>query len=246
MIKEWLDSKKNSNTIICFQCDKCSEEFKRPNKVYQKMIKKPIYGGADLCNRCCRCVVNNTPEYKKRMSKVVKTRYLENPEIIEKIRQSTRGKINLGDANGMKKTEAQQKVSIARHRMFLNPDTRKEYSDKTKKAWRDGKFEGVRVGQCKWFEYKHSNGETYKVQGSWELAFNLRFQCHRGNLHYRINGESHTYYPDFWIYDWNKYVDIKATCFYAPEKFNAIRECNPKVCVSVLFKEDLIKLGVKL
>lgn len=253
MIKQWFGDRLKTNTVIEFICDNCGAIFKRPNKVFRKLRERPIYENRDLCNPCCRKIINNTDTYKNRMSEIVLQRYKEHPEIIEKIIKSTKGKINLGELNGMKQEQSKKKVSIARKKMFSEPLTRKCYSEKTKNAWRQGKFNGVRVGQCEWLTYKHTDGHLYKVQGTWELAFiewldknKLEFKCHRGRLAYTINGEAHSYYPDFWINQWDAYVDVKARCFYAPAKFEAIRACNPDTVLHVLFKEDLLKLGVKI
>jgi hypothetical protein len=137
--------------------------------------------------------------------------------------------------------------------MFSDPAMRKAYSEKTKQAWIDGKFDGVRVGQCKWISYRHSDGTTYKVQGTWELAFikwldknRMAFKCHKGRLSYELYGEQHSYYPDFWVDEWNSYVDVKADCFYVPEKFDAVRACNPNVEVRILGRESLSQLGVAI
>jgi len=211
------------------------------------------------------------PELKESLSKTLKKRY-EDKKLREKISKSVKlahekdssirkrisislkkSGANIGDKNGMKKLEARKKVSEARKKMFLNPKIREEYSKKIKKAWEDGKFDGVRVGQCKWYEYEHSNGNIYKVQGTWELAFikwlddnGLEFRCHRGRIPYKLGDKNKNYYPDFWIYKWKSYADVKCRYFYSEEKFDAIKKSNPSVKVIILFKEDLIKLGVNL
>ena len=179
-----------------------------------------------------------------------------NPEWAFKIKQSTKGKINLGDCNGMKKLEARTKVSVARKEMFADIKVRKHYSEKTKKAWADGKFEGVRVGQCKWYEYKKVNGETIKCQGTWELAFakwadesGLLFETHKGRITYLdIHESSRLYYPDFYIYEWDAYVDIKNEYHFnlQKEKFECIYKSNPDINLEILRRSDLEFLGVIL
>jgi len=140
-----------------------------------------------------------------------------------------------------------------KEKMSKDPELRKLYSAKTRKAWADGKFDGVRVGQCKWYEYKHSDGKAYKVQGTWELAFiewldknDLDFKCHRGRIPYTLNGQNKNYYPDFWINEWNAYADVKCEYFYDREKFKEIKKSNKKINIKILLKKDLLKLGVKL
>ena len=114
-------------------------------------------------------------------------------------------------------------------------------------------LKGVRTGRCKWYKYKHSNGNTYKVQGTWELAFikwldknNILFKCHRGRISYFFNGIERSYYPDFWIDDWNCYIDVKCDYFYNEEKTKAIEECNPNIQFKTLFSENLKELGIIL
>lgn len=122
------------------------------------------------------------------------------------------------------------------------------------KAWADGKFANVRTGRCTWFAYKASDGTIHKVQGAWELAFvywldmtGLTFTVHRGRLfYYSSDGRSHWWMPDFWVQDWNAWVDVKCDHFYSAEKFDAIRKHNPADTVKVLRLADLTKLGVSI
>jgi len=195
-------------------------------------------------------------ELRDKVSRLVKESFKKDPSIKKRISASLiKSKANVGEKNGMKQIEARKKVSKARIKMFSDPKVREEYSKKTKKAWEDGKFEGVSVGRCRWYDYKHSDGKVYKVQGTWELAFiewvdknNLKFTCHRGRIPYRFKGRDKNYYPDFWIDEWNSYVDVKCDYFYkiSSGKFKAIRRCNPDISLKILFKKDLLKLGVVL
>jgi len=253
MILDYLDHKRNTNTIILFKCDKCGIEYQRITKSYTNMKKNPLYD-MDYCVKCWRKAINSSPDYKKNMSKAIRKMFNERPEIRQKISEELKkNRANIGDKNGMKQLKARQKVSAFRKKMFQDPKVRQHYSDKTREAWARGDFEGVHVGQCSWHNYEHSNGETYKVQGKWELEFikwldesNLHFKCHRGRIPYTLNGQSKNYYPDFWIDEWNCYVDVKCKYFYNEEKFQAIRDSNPDVDVKILFKPDLVKLGVKI
>jgi hypothetical protein len=250
MIIKYLDEKKNTNTDILFKCDECGNEFIRKTKSHKKVIENTLYC-KDFCQRCWRIVLNNRKEYKEKMSQSLKKRFSD-PKEREKISKSSKGKINLGDKNGMKQLEARKKVSNTRKEMLKDENLRRAFSLRTKKAWEEGKYEGVKVGQCKWFDYEHSNGTIYKVQGTWELAFikwldekNLKFTCHRGRIPYTLDGKEKNYYPDFWIDEWSSYVDVKAEVWYDENKFNAIRKnCDKEV--KILFKEQLLELGVKI
>lgn len=61
-------------------------------------------------------------------------------------------------------------------------------------------------------------------------------------------GDLHSYYPDFFIHEWNCYVDIKNNYHYElqKEKFESIMISNPNLKLKILLKEDLLKLGVVL
>ena len=137
-------------------------------------------------------------------------------EHINRISETSMGTINLGDKNGMKSPEARAKASATRKELFKDPEFMQRHIDMTKKAWADGKYDGVKVGRCKWYDYKLQNGETVKVQGKWELAYvkyldknNIKFKCHRGRIPYVSNGEEHSYYPDFYLIDSDEYIDVK-------------------------------------
>lgn len=179
---------------------------------------------------------------------------INNPEWAKKISDSFKGKINLGDKNGMKKISARNKVSNSRKEMFKNKKIRKEYSEKTKQAWKDGKFDGVSVGKCKWYKYKKIDGTIIKCQGTWELAFakwadqnGLNFDTHKGRIPYTDeNGEERSYYPDFFVYDWNEYIDIKSDYYWElhKSKFDLIWASNNNITITVLKKQDLANLGI--
>lgn len=187
--------------------------------------------------------------------KVYKTKE-SNPEWAENIRKASKGKINLGDANGMKKSEAKAKVSKTRKEMFIDGRLdRKKLGDQISNAWKDGKFDGVRVGQCKWFDHIKPNGDLIKVQGTWELAFvkwadqkNLIYTTHKGRFNYSDGEKERQYYPDFFVEDWDCWVDIKNDYHFnlQKDKFNSILKSNPDLKLKILRKTDLISLGVEL
>ena len=253
MILRYSNDRNNTKTILTFRCDKCLVEYDRVNRNYQKMKNNSLYD-RDYCRKCWTGILNSRDEYRQSMSQAIQKMYIEHPEIRDKISKTSRErKVNHGNKNGMKQLQARKKVSEAQKLRFSDPAIRKHISKKVKEAWARGDFDGVRVGQCKWHDYLHSDGEIYKVQGTWELAFiewvdknNLDFKCHRGRIPYVLNGVDKNFYPDFWINKWNSYVDVKCPYFYVKEKFDAIRESNPDIEVKVLFKDDLVKLGVNL
>lgn len=253
MILKYLDKENLVKAKILLRCDKCGLEFIRVKVFVFSMRERPHYSGNDYCKKCCYMICNNRPEYKSNMSKTIQKMIKDRPEWCVTNSLSKKGKINLGEKNGMKRLEVRKKVSNSHKKNFENPKNRERIAKQVSKSWAEGKYDHVAVGKSKWFTYKHSNNTEYKVQGTWELAFirwldqnNIDFDCHKGRLSYILNGENKNYYPDFYIYKWNTYVDVKANFFYQKQKFDAIKSCNPNINIKIFFKEDLKNLGVKI
>lgn len=239
---------------ILFQCDNCGCEYMRKNRSYIKSKEHPLYD-KDYCRKCWQSILNKQPEYRKKMSESLKKMRKDNPDLTNRMVNTFKErKCNQGDKNAMKRPEVRKKMSATRsYRLANDEELRKMISQNTADAWANGKFEGVSVGQCKWHEYKHSNGNIYKVQGTWELAFiewldkeNMIFKCHKGRIPYNKDGINKSYYPDFWVEEWKCYVDVKAECFYDESKFIAIKKSNQNIDIKILFKKDLIDLGVNI
>lgn len=249
MIINYSDEKKNTKTKIIFLCDDCKCEDNRNMMNHLKLLKDNPDFDKDYCKKCWSSIRQKTDIAKLRMSKSIKKMMEIDPDWKIRNSVSKKGKINLGDSNGMKKEESRLKASKTRKELMRDESFRKIFSEGTKNAWKEGKFEGVSVGQSKWYTYEHSNGEIYKVQGTWELAFikwldsnNMNFDCHRGRLPYNFNNQSHSYYPDFFITDWNCYVDIKNDYHYSIQKYKF--DCLEKegYNIKIILKEELEKL----
>lgn len=154
--------------------------------------------------------------------------------------------------NPMKSIENRERQASAMKDM---PDVmRKRIGQSVSRAWREGKFDGAAVGRCKWYAYRHSDGTTRKVQGVWELAFckwlddqGLAFTAHRGWIAYETkDGRKRYWYPDFWVDEWDAYVDVKGDYFADPEKFRCVRRSNKGLRIKILKRKDLERLGVQL
>lgn len=180
----------------------------------------------------------------------------KNPQWAENIKIATKGKINLGDKNAMKRPEVREKMSLTRKKVLQDPAKRKQLSETVRKAWADGKFDNVRVGQCKWYSHQKPDGSIVKVQGTWERAFaewadghGLIYTCHRGRLAYKDElGKQRSYYPDFYVNDWGCWVDVKNDYHIAlqKDKFEAIRKCNPDQEVRIIDKRQMMTLGIRI
>lgn len=248
MIIKYSDNKLNTKTRIIFKCDKCGKDDDRNMMSHLNLKTDNPDFDKDYCKDCWRGLRQKTKRAKERMSTAINNMITSDPDWKRRNSISKKGKINLGDNNGMKSIEAREKVSKTRKSMMTR-DFRNKISEYTSKAWADGKYEGVRVGQSKWYTYLHSNGNEYKVQGTWELEFikwldnnDLEFKCHEGRIPYTLNGKDKSYYPDFFITEWGQYVDIKNDYHYnlQKDKFEALKDQGNEI--RVILKEELEKL----
>jgi hypothetical protein len=222
-------------------------------KMSEKRIGKPTWNKGLTANEDSRILAGeNSPSY----GKVYQTKQTH-PEWAAKIKKSTKGKINLGDTNAMTRPDVQAKMSASRKKRLANdPELCQRISAYVKAAWADGKFDGVRVGQCKWFTYVKQDGTSVKLQGTWELAFakwmdenNVKFVAHRTWVPYKDEqGNVHLYYPDFYVETWGEWVDVKNDYHWGlqKDKFDCIRRSNPSMRIRVILKKELEELGVSL
>lgn len=243
-------TKPRESLRVKLKCDICGREHERPKYGYLKLLENEKYD-KDQCKSCWEKYIHSKESYRINMSKSITRMYKNNPDISEKKRISMLGK-NSGISNGMKQKTAREKVSIARKKMFKDHKIREHYSNKTKEAWASGKFDGIQTGFSKWHEYISKSGKMYKVQGNYELKFLkwldencMKFEVHKGRIPYTLNGKRKNYYPDFYVYDWECYVDTKAKYWYDKTKFDAIYE-STNIKLKILFEEDLKKLGIEL
>jgi hypothetical protein len=117
-------------------------------------------------------------------------------------------------------------------------------------------------GTCRWYDFTKKNGETVRVQGSWEYAFadwcerrGLDWTSHPNALSYtEAQGRPHLYFPDFYIRGGpvaalrGTYVETKNDYLIATEaeKFRWIRASNPNARIQVWGRTQLLALGVHL
>jgi hypothetical protein len=249
MILSYSDQKFNTKTKVLLKCDKCGNLQYRPYKKYINLLKINSDFDMDYCEPCWVSIRQKSDKAKINMSNSLLSMIKKNPEWKLKNSLSKKGIINKGSSNGMKNPETAKKVSEYRKKLFKNPIERQKVSMAITNAWANGKYDGVRVGQCDWYEYAHSSGNVYKVQGNWELEFikwldknKLKFKCHIGRIPYELNGVKKMYYPDFWIDEWNCWVDIKNDYHYSiqKEKFDILKSNGTQI--KLIFKEELEKL----
>lgn len=74
--------------------------------------------------------------------------------------------------NPMKRPEVAARTSKTRSEKFQNePEFREQARTLMLQAWVDGKYDGVRVGVCEWYDHVKPDGALIKLQGTWELAY---------------------------------------------------------------------------
>jgi hypothetical protein len=177
------------------------------------------------------------------------------PEWAQKISNTSKGKINLGDKNGMKQPKARAKASkTRRERVTSDPEYLKNLSEKISQAWADGKYEHVNVGRCKWYDHLKPDGSIVKLQGTWEVVLakhldklNIAYQAHVGRIKYvDDNGEQRSYYPDFYVPAVDCYLDVKGVFFNTLQehKFELIRASNVDMNIVIVDKERFMSWGI--
>lgn len=73
------------------------------------------------------------------------------------------------------------------------------------------------AGRCKKYDYVSPIAGAIKVDGTWELAvckyfdkMKFKWERNKRRFHYiKPDGNNATYQPDFYVYDWQSYVEVK-------------------------------------
>lgn len=241
--------------MVLLRCDKCDEDHTRTLKHYNK-IRQNEYFDKDYCNKCWRPILSNRPGAKERVAAGVRRAYQQQGEEIKsKISAALRG-TKLGDKNPMRRPEVRAKVSATRLELMKDPAEREKYRQPSIDAHVRGAYVGSKCGKTKWYDYTHSNGKTYKVQGTWELAYikwldknSISFECHRGRIPYvDDNSVRRNYYPDFYLTETKEYIDVKGDFWYSKSvrKFELLREQYPDLKLTILRKKNLQTIGVDI
>jgi hypothetical protein len=230
--------------IVSLTCKNCNISF----SVQYKQRKRVF------CSRTCVNVFQ-TGEGNPSYGKTYRTKE-NNPEWAMKISRThiDRGYI-LGEKNPMKITSVASKMGKTRTQKFKNDENfRKKVSEYTKKAWEDGKFDGVQVGKCKWYSFTKQDGAVCKLQGTWELAYanwldeqSIEFISHKGRISYfDENGVKRSYYPDFYLPKSEEYIDIKNEYHFSlnEKKWEMIKKSNPELKIKLIFQNELKKMGI--
>ena len=134
---------------------------------------------------------------------------------------------------------------------------KKRISETRKRDWANGEiYKNVQAGRTKWITFTNKNGIVYRVQGTWEYKFiewldvnSFTYEVHKGHFEYiDEKNNKRVYLPDFYVKEWNSYVDIKNSYLFSltKTKFDYIIRDNPNIKLKILLEKDLINLGIKL
>ncbi len=146
--------------------------------------------------------------------------------------------------NPMKRADVAKRMSETRSARFQSdPEFREQVAAYTRKAWADGKYEGVKTGMCKWYAHTRPDGSVVKLQGTWEVvmarhldSLQIAYDAHVGRIPYKDGANvARSYYPDFYVPAVDSYIDVKGAFWdkVQSEKFSHIFRSNPNVRVLI-------------
>lgn len=94
-------------------------------------------------------------------------------------------------------------------------ETKRLMSEKKKELYASG-FEAT-AGRCPKYKYESNTAGEISVDGSWELGYakyldsiGVKWVRNKKRFDYiNLSGNSATYQPDFFVFDWNTYIEVK-------------------------------------
>jgi len=112
-----------------------------------------------------------------------------------------------------------------------------------------GKSSPIGSGRCRWYRY---HNKTY--QGSWEFMFGLwleqqdiKFNVHENVKQFHCKHENEmefTYCPDFYLVDYDRYVEVKG--YFSDEnkkRMQLFRQQHSNIDVTIIDKNKLVEIG---
>lgn len=126
-----------------------------------------------------------------------------------------------------------------------NPDSRKKLSETCLRKSKEGTWHTSLAKSM------HINYKGEDLHGNWELKYaqyldenNIKWERCKDRFPYTYKDKLHYYTPDFYLPEYNKYIEIKG---YATGKDYAKWKQFPKdIPFEVLMHKDLILLGIML
>ena len=181
---EWICSKCGLNIKTCRE-----KHFNSCDGNGPRRYKNPTYK-------------RGTQESKNKKSKIAKKLWENNEyrkRVLEALEKKIKNDENWGRGRTLEKEESRkEKIRIKINERYAN-------------GWE------VKCGRCKKIEYISDIAGIIKVDGSWELKVaqyldknNIRWERNKKRFDYiNLKNKKSTYCPDFYIYDWNTYLEVK-------------------------------------
>lgn len=204
----------NKKQII--YCQYCNKECKSLNSVKQH---------ERFCDKNPNkqeFILSQYNKLRKPSNQYIKARILDLPMPI--VTDETKTKISKANTGKKHKEEIKQKIKESVQQNINNDNWHLSFS------------------KARTIEYK-----GYKFQGSWEVAFakyldNLNIKWERSNkkFDYTYNNDNHKYLPDFYLPDYNLYIEIKG--YPTQRDFCKWEQFTDNL--DIYFGDDLYNLGI--
>lgn len=216
------------HTDVCITCETCQEQF----------TVKYNHRDRRFCSKSC---ANNLPSRKALFVQRVIDGDIR--QTIESIRRGAEKR--RGSNNSSTRTDVRKKISeTLRQRLRKIKPKKIPYYTRNHKDTR-----------CRWYHFVTKHDEIQVCQGGYELAFaqwcdanDISIISHPPMIIYYDGERRHRYYPDFYLRDFNTYVDIKSsyTIKMHPEKLDRVKESNPHIKLMVIAEPQLDEVGIKV
>lgn len=104
---------------------------------------------------------------------------------------------------------------LVAHRTKHNEETKRRMSENKRQLYLSG-WEPI-CGRCKKYDYVSPIAGSIKVDGTWELkvakhldSLGVQWKRNKKRFPYvKPDGTNSTYQPDFYVEDWNSYLEVK-------------------------------------
>jgi hypothetical protein len=178
-----------------------------------------------------------------------------NSKIKEKIIKPNKNQYQLAEERGEKYSlsiESRKKMSKSKSGQNMTKQAREKIS-KARSIYLEEVGNGGFVN-IKWYKIKNIKNEEFIVRGKWELELaeilnneNI-YWIRKVYLTYIKNEMTKTYCPDFYLPDYNKYIEVKGYFSQIDkEKISLVLEKN-NIDLQMIFKKDLtqiMNIGIK-
>lgn len=237
---------KKDNKIIC---EKCNKEFSK--KGFKSHTKKCGEKKISINHICpvCGFYINN------KIEKHIKICDGKGPGVIRRSRCTGRG---LSWNKGLTKdnNDSLKKISESLKIRNSNPDNVYKHTEETKKLLSQKMIDRYssgwesKAGRCEKINYHSDIAGDVKLDGGWELAvakyldsLNVKWNRNKKRFKYwnNIKDKESTYCPDFFVIDWNKYIEVKG---YTTE-LDEIKWKQFEDHLEIWDKNKLKSLGIK-